>query len=198
MHTRKSHWVTVSNSCIADGVCVYDSLLTTTLEERLKFDVCSFLKPSCDILEFNIMNVDGQRNFSDCGWYALAYATELAAGGDPVICLWDSEKMRSHLMVCLENKRMERFPTIGSRSIRFGTRIRKSVTERIYCVCRFPNDTNKEMIQCQCCKKWFHTSCVSLPAYTDIKQLNWECSDCTDLKLGCFDGQFVNVINTCK
>ena len=43
-------------------------------------------------------NCMSQPNGSDCGVYAIAAATELAYGYDPVFCHWDTISMRAHLL----------------------------------------------------------------------------------------------------
>ena len=60
--------------------------------------VCSFYKCPFDVLPLDIMNVVAQPNEDDCGVHAIAYATELAHGADPVLCNWDFENMRPYLI----------------------------------------------------------------------------------------------------
>ena len=42
--------------------------------------------------------------------FAVANATELAFGKDPLLCRYDTEVMQIHLLQCLENRKLERFP----------------------------------------------------------------------------------------
>ena len=95
-------------------------------------------------------------------YIALAYATELAFGNDPLRCHWDHERMRFHLQQCLESGEMCRFPCSDVRHIRLGTRVIKSIPEDIFCICRLPNEKNKSMIECESCRKWFHHQCMGL------------------------------------
>ncbi|OCT94198.1 hypothetical protein XELAEV_18011866mg [Xenopus laevis] len=54
--------------------------------------------------------VDRQRpDSSDCVLYAVAFAYELLSNGN-VHCRFDGEKMREHLLNCLENRRITAFP----------------------------------------------------------------------------------------
>ena len=62
------------------------------------------------------MNVVAQQNADDCGVHAIAYATELAHGTDPVLCSWDFENMRPHLIQCLESGVIARFPKLGEEN----------------------------------------------------------------------------------
>ena len=120
-----------------DTIGIYDSGRTPKISAAVTNSVHSFFKCSSDSLRFDIINLLAQPNAYDCGIYAIAYATELAYGSDPAKCLWNSEAMRLHLLTCLENNKLTRFPTIGARKIRLGSRVRKSVLFNIYCVCNF-------------------------------------------------------------
>ena len=86
-----------------------------------------------DTLHFDIVNVQWQRNDYDCVVFAIAYATELAHGGDPALYNWDCTSMRSHLVNCLEQRKLDSFP--------------KSEKRKIYCICRMPNDKKRGMVR---------------------------------------------------
>ena len=83
-------------------------------------------------------------------------------GFDPVVSEFDAKKMRPHLIECLENKFTTHFPIAKKRRVSFGSRVRKTVEVKIYCVCRVPNDPARETIQCIHCQMWFHKDCMSL------------------------------------
>ena len=53
-----------------------------------------------------------QNNGFDCGVFAIANATALALGKNPVGLLFDMTKSREHLVKCLKNRKMEHFPLI--------------------------------------------------------------------------------------
>ena len=115
-------------------------------------------------LHFDLINVETQTNSHDCGVFAVAMATELALGGDPASVRWDTKKMRQHLKSCLEEGTMRHFPMLGRRRVALGARVRQTVLERVFCIasCRMPNDKNRAMISCDCCKAWFHIDCMEL------------------------------------
>lgn len=145
LHVANCHWVVASNINVHDGGCYSDVVCSgrpTNIGLNLRKAIRSFLKCASDILRFDVMNVVAQPNSYDCGVYALACATELAFGFDPVLCRWKCEDsaMRNHLIHCFEAGKLTRFPTVGKRRIPFGTRVRKSVTEELVCVCRTIND----------------------------------------------------------
>ena len=188
LHINDSHWVVVSNADSKEGgyfrdtVCIYDSGSPYGISRYLKEVVCSFYKnDKVDHLRFDLMNVQAQPNGYDCGVFALACATEIAHGCDPVVCCWDVDRMRHHLLTCLERGEMLRFPTSQRRNIRLGTRIRKTYKEEIFCSCRMLNDESREMIACDSCQKWFHSDCVSLDLKKSYKDCKWMCKCCDQL-----------------
>lgn len=193
LHVGSCHWITVSNvnvhdshcGCFCDIIGVYDSLRPTIVHSDIKksTSVCSFFKCSSDTLRFDIMNVSAQSNSYDCGVHAIANATELAYKADPVVCDWNNENnvMRQHLLNCFESGVLTRFPRIGERKIRYGTRVCKSVTVSVYCKCRLMNDELKVMIECMQCRKWYHNECVGLDSRKSYSGVKWVCADCKQL-----------------
>ena len=102
-------------------VCVYDSGRPSGIHSDITRNICSFFKCKEDVLRLDLMNVVPQPNANDCGIHAVAYATELAYGADPVVCSWDMPNMRQHLIHCFESGVLTQFPKIGKRRIRCGT-----------------------------------------------------------------------------
>ncbi len=68
---------------------------------EIKQHICSFYKCRAKQVHFDYINVDRQTNGSDCGLYALAYATELVHSGDPSLFVFDSSNLRDHILNCL-------------------------------------------------------------------------------------------------
>ena len=183
-HIHNSHWVVASNiGCQYNAIGVYDSnCYTTTVPLELKRQICSLVQTKHDTIVFEVMNIDSQHNTNDCGLYALANATELVMKGNPVLCVWDANKMRQHLLHCLENEQITNFPVIKQRQIAFGTRTKKSFIfcERIYCICRMPEDKSA-MIKCEKCLKWYHMSCMGLDPDVNHNGVAWSCTGCLEL-----------------
>ena len=172
LQVSECHWITVSNidangsndavvSHSFNAVRIYDSGVGLSIAPSTQQDICQFWKPYPDKIHFDIMNVLPQSNSYDCGVYAIAYASELLFGQDPVLCdfVTEASAMRSHLINCFENGKIERFPCKGTRSIRIGRRVRKSLCVNIFCSCHLPNDPQRSMIMCNQCRKWYHTEC---------------------------------------
>ena len=183
LHVANCHWITASNIDIRgktyynDAVCVYDSGIAH-VSFSTKETICQFMKPRCDALLFDVMNIQPQPNLNDCGLFALACATELVHGFDPVLCYFDCAAMRLHLLTCLETGHLNRFPCIKQRRVPLGSRIRKSSKEPIYCICRMPNDKIKPIISCDQCMKWFHKECETLSTDVSHTGMKWICSGC--------------------
>ena len=186
LNVSSSHWVAISNMDVGrnthhnDAVGVYDSLfLKVTL--ATKQDVCSFLRPLRKTLIFDIKNIKAQPNSHDCGLYAIACATELVYGFDPVVCHFDCSAMRPHLLNSFTKGYIDRFPS-KERRVPFGNRVRRSLKESIFCICRMPNDPKRAMIQCgRCRQEWFYKECANL-SINDMehtKSTKWICQKCT-------------------
>lgn len=187
------HWITTSNvksttkSVYDDTVNIYDSnwSLRSSLSLPTIQNICSFLKSPAKKLLFQYIDILRQENSSDCGVYALANATELALGGNPQLCNWEVEKMRGHVIACLEKGYMAPFPKKGKRCVGFsGGRKVPSTTVALYCVCRMPNDGTKH-IQCQRCLEWFHLNCVQLDPTKCYRRVQWSCAECTNFMHSC-------------
>jgi len=52
-----------------------------------------------------------KKNGSDCGVFAVAFATCLVFGVDPTFINFDAQGMRPHLATCLRNGRISLFPS---------------------------------------------------------------------------------------
>ena len=176
-----NHWILVSNMPYnkeSNNIYIYDSLLTS-ISDSIVNTVCSFFKwRATDPLNFDMVNLQRQTNSYDCGVFCVAFATELAYGGDPAKCSWYLSRMRSHLIQGLENQKLQPFPKMGRRTVRLGARIFKSRQITIYCVCRMPNDPQKAMVQCCSCLKWFHIDCCIPDKSVDLSE-KWSCSECS-------------------
>ena len=182
LHVSRCHWILVTNVNPNNGVRfrnsvgIYDSNRMLSVPKALKMEICSFIRPTCDRFSFDIINSQAQQNGSDCGLYAIACATELVHGAEPVLCHWDIPQMRPHLIQCLTEGTMNRFPAIKKRRVG-SLRVRKSLSEYIYCLCRLPNDKSRPMIECTSCKKWYHNDCAKVVGDIDVK---WRCNKCLE------------------
>ena len=104
----KSHWVTVSSvGCDSSTLKVYDSMYSDTSSATIE-QICSFWRCSTRSATFCLMNVQKQLNSSDCGVFAIAYATELVHSTDPVLPY--VEMWRTHLKEGFVKGNLDCFP----------------------------------------------------------------------------------------
>ena len=145
--------------------------------------ICSIMKPKVKMLHFDFANFQVQANSYDCGMFAIAFATEIAHGHNPILAQFDVTKLREHLIECFEKGHLTRFPCTKQRRIPLSSRVQHYFQEPIYCVCRTVNDPSLPMIACDFCKEWFHYNCENVdPNHVDLlKSTKWKCSKCKAL-----------------
>ena len=120
VHNGADHWLVVTNIGVPrDGVVrVYDSLykcLTTSTE----LQIASIVNTSQPKISIEFVDVQQQCGSSDCGVYAIAYATALSLGQDPGILVFSQSEMRRHLFKMLKEKKLTMFPVLKKkRSVR--------------------------------------------------------------------------------
>lgn len=176
LHVDSVHWITVSNmKCKNNEVVIYDSRYTG-LSLKSKLHVSSLMqKHNITHLKFLVASLCQQEDSCSCGLYAIATATELAFGSDPIVCQWNKSHMRSHLVQCLESKVMKPFPKDDRKRSRIGRHQYKvTIEEELYCICRQVNNTKRGMVSCIICKAWFHLDCMGLDEQSVPYQ--WKCT----------------------
>lgn len=104
------HWVCMSTiGCCAGTVQVFDSLYNR-LDDVLIDHGCRMLPSAQDAVTFFYVKVQKQIGGSDCGLFALAFATDLCFGLDPHNQKYKHNEMRQHFIRCLESGKMTPFP----------------------------------------------------------------------------------------
>ena len=134
---------------------VYNSLSSEKITVEVADKVANILyciKPEIKIL---IKSVQQQRNCFDCGVFAIVLATSPGFGDRPEEIIYDSKIMRQHLLNCLRNKRIERFPVQDGNTIQHCKR--KTLVIEVFCSCRQPY--YPVMVMCTKCEEWFHVDC---------------------------------------
>jgi Ulp1 family protease len=112
-----THWVCISNvrvlvqaDCTTVGI--YDSNGSSHCSEDIKNFIRKVYKNSKKQLKIIMYKVQPQNDGSSCGLHALANATSLALGADPILQLFSKEEMRSHTKHCLETEIPSMYPLI--------------------------------------------------------------------------------------
>ena len=109
-----THWLLASNllNCNMDEVCIYDSSFSD-IPFGQKCIIAGLLKPQIgQNVDIKLMNVVKQKNTYDCGVYAIAYATSLPFNIDPCTIEFAENKLRRHLIKCLERKEFSPFHSV--------------------------------------------------------------------------------------
>ena len=187
LHINGNHWICVSNiglysqEPVTDRTFIYDSFVPDNIECQTKLQICSFVRPSSSSFRFEMMNIMVQQNTFDCGLFAIANMTEVAYGGHPGRCVWDTNKLREHLIACLEEQYLVPFPKLKERRVPFSGAVKHSVKEDIHCVCRMPYDNVSKMIRCSSCHIWFHCDCINMEDVTQYSRKKWTCRKCLDM-----------------
>nr|XP_047124266.1 uncharacterized protein LOC105849580 [Hydra vulgaris] len=181
-----NHWITFAAET-SNNIKVFDSLSSNPLHHTSIKQICHVVNCNESILRILIEPTQQQQNGSDCGLFAIAYATDILFGINPVDSNYDHTKMRAHLVDCFRQNLMSTFPQASfSKRIKRGRQ--KIVLQDIFCSCRmsfFDSDVETDkglfMAQCSNCSEWFHKRCQNIP--TNIfKNKNygnhWKCSRC--------------------
>ena len=175
LHIARNHW-SVLTTIDCGPRCqarYYDSLYThKTCTLDMQLIISKRLLTDSHKLDIEIMKISQQSGNADCGLFAIAIATALAAGSDPTQLVFHQSEMREHLAECLEKKVMKEFPV--KRKKRVEEKILKILTICLCPICRGPDD-GSEMIACDTCDKWYHKRCV--PEYDQTVQ-TWKCPVC--------------------
>ena len=110
LHTGHNHWVCVSSiGCLPGTVRLFDSLYHDIISQEVEDQVRELLADSFQKLEY--APCQQQTNGSDCGVFAIAFATGLVFGSNPQNLNFDIAKMRPHLVACLQAGLMSQFPS---------------------------------------------------------------------------------------
>ena len=168
---NENHWITISTiGCTNEDVICYDSL-HSPITADVQTVLARLLFTSKPTFQVKLAKVTRQSGTSDCGLFAIAYITHLAFGQDPALFTFSQDKMREHLIQCIERGVMHPFPVLKSKRPTEG----KVIEVKVFCYCRCPE--SKTMVACDGdCLEWFHIECVASPVK---KKDKWFCNNCS-------------------
>lgn len=191
LHDFSCHWVCVSNiGCRTGEVNLYDSLNAGMVKPSLQKQITSIMVASSRSLRINVEPVQRQQNGTDCGVFALAFATSLLHGQDPSKVIYDVSQLRPHLLSCLKAGQMTPFPTLidtgtgneDRKLLNLVDRIQATtVTIGLVCSCRMPfdiSDKSDDLIPCAKCNTFYHMKCENIPIETLEIDTHWRCAKC--------------------
>ena len=169
--------------CQANEVSIYDSKLRKTkVHPHVTKQIASFCHTKGPHLKIRIMHSQGQSGGSDCGLFAIATATSLCYGIPPSTVLWDQNRMRKHLVECLESGKMVPFSAWDLPQQQEVIQkiedepVLETLKIKVYCSCWTPQGRDK-MAQCTSCKEWYHQQCENIP-FVRNKRLLFICHCC--------------------
>ena len=179
LHTGGLHWVTVSTiGCKGNNkVNLYDSLyhgISPQTEEQI---ASLLFVDNAEHIEVSIPPVVQQTNGTDCGVYAIAFATALCNNLDPTSLKFNRRAIRDHLWQALQCGHLSMFPFEERRP----QDQNKPVKISVYCECRMPyNPPKDKMAECTGCKKWFHKECQQIADKVfKFARFQWRCKTCS-------------------
>ena len=145
LHARSFHWICVANTQrnkTDNSYCpIYNSLTNGSAPLDVSKKIADF--SYCESVEIIVgtFPVQQQTNCVDCGLFGIAFATSLAHNENPVRRVYDTAKLRQHLVSCLEAGKMSVFP---SHSTQMNKRQATLNAIEIYYSCRMPYDNASE------------------------------------------------------
>ena len=133
--------------------------------------ICSIVHSYKKSITIEIMDVLKQRGSTDCGLFALAFATSLCLGELPSERRYIQASLRAHLSDCFKSGNLssrQSFPSVNRRKVPDNL-IQKTMVIPVFCYCRMPEEGN--MVECCQCAEWYHDKCEV------IDQEVWEKED---------------------
>ena len=179
LHNGQGHWLTVSSVGRSHGqIEVYDSAYSSCSSSS-KAQIAALLATQLPSIELKYMDTQMQSGSSDCGLFAVAFATAIVFGKQPGLFSFDQSQMREHLKKCLEQQCITMFPIKKSRR---RTKVKATEQVHVYCSCRMPELSGTEWIECSKCREWYHAgACVEVEQrHFDVK-CKWFCPGCRNL-----------------
>ncbi|XP_060607618.1 uncharacterized protein LOC132759787 [Ruditapes philippinarum] len=181
-HNHHDHWVASFN--IDNQIHLMDSLGNDRPNDRiipngLKIQLSQLYGSNKSSIAVNVPNVIKQNNSVDCGLYAIAFITSFCLRKR--LCtdlIYDSNKIREHLLNCFERKEMTEFPLTKKTLSK-----RKHYSDTIiniynYCLCNLPECLD-DMVLCDKCNKWFHKNCINAPIDVSSIDNDFDCGLCS-------------------
>jgi len=82
-------------------VQIFDSLFLNKLSYEVKKQIVSIVQTKHNQIELKLEKTQQQQNTTDCGIFAIAFATDLCHGIDPARCNYSNgHELRCHFLKC--------------------------------------------------------------------------------------------------
>ena len=139
--------------------------------------MCNLLHSKEKKVKVHVMLVQQQKNKTDCGICAIAFAYFIANNTDSsIVCLGES-KLRKYLCFCFQNSKMAPFP-LSPRKERKNKE--KTIFLNLCCNCRMrwsnfdAGNFDMQRVKCDVCLEWFHRKCERIPDIALSPNVRWE------------------------
>ena len=190
-----NHWVCASNRLSPPGIVhVYDSRPScSTNSSSLHRQIAAIMKTENASFTVKHVNVQRQVGSSDCGLFAIAFATSFCSGLDPHTLKYDQydqSKMRSNFLSCVENGCLLPFHTPGVTRRMGRAHFVHTKEVPVFWICRLPWNKDSTahfargaLVQCALCKEWYHQLCYQIDDvvfYTS--NYKYLCTKCTEFE----------------
>ena len=123
-----NHWITVQHTQ-SFSVNVFDSKFST-IPMDVKMQIAALLCCSSSRITTRFHKTLSQIGSSDCGVFAIAFATDFALGSNPASHHNEQNKLRPHFIECLKSEQMTPFPSKTSNQ----ESLRQSICMYMYTV----------------------------------------------------------------
>lgn len=169
LNVNNEHWICVASQK-NNEVAVYNSVAGRIDRQTIQI-IAGMLK--CKDQEFSVKHlpVQQQTNGDDCGLFAIAFATDLAANIEPTTRKYDQEKFREHLLKCFKYGEISIFPGVKHNVVFQSNLVSKTSqkTYRLFCICRdicFDENLHENagnlLIECDVCRERYQQECVNI------------------------------------
>ncbi len=175
IHLDNNHWAAASTvNCKTEDIILYDSIYCS-VNSKTKLLLARLVNTSKPAFSVQVANVTKQSGSSACGLFAIAYITDIAFGRNPEQHVFKQSEMRGHLYKCIEQQKMDPFPTSRGKRVA----IHKPVQVEVHCYCRCP-DYGVKMVLCNgVCGEHFHVKCIESAVQSKVQSSRkWYCKNC--------------------
>ena len=113
LHDGHNHWILTF--CSNGRVQVCDSMKTylSRVNKKCVHALYKNIVDESGKFVVSFLPVRKQPDGYNCGLFAIAFAAEILDGKSPTEAHFDVRKMRTHLIMCLENQRLTPFPKVS-------------------------------------------------------------------------------------
>ena len=170
------------NISITGHIQVFDSVHDNISSDTVN-QICSIVCSQKKSITIEIMDVVKQSGSTDCGLFALAFATSLCHGEVPVERRYKQGELRTHLRSVLECNSPSRqpFPSSYRRKIPANI-IKRTMVIPVFCSCRMPEQGS--MVECCQCSEWYHEECEKVDVEIwEKEEIDWICTKCSSQRV---------------